>query len=66
MVDATRETRLARARARGWTEAEFDLREASQWPTEEKRRAADVVVNNDGSEAELREAVSKFWTRYVL
>jgi dephospho-CoA kinase len=66
MVDATRETRLARARARGWTEDEFDLREASQWSTEEKRRAADVVVNNDGSEAELREAVSKFWTHCVL
>jgi dephospho-CoA kinase len=66
MVDAARDTRLARALARGWTEAEFDQREASQWPVDEKRRHADVIINNDGSEAELRDAISAFWQRYVM
>jgi dephospho-CoA kinase len=66
MVDAPRETRLARARARGWTEAEFNQREASQWSVDKKRRAADVTINNDGSEAELRLAVTAVWDRYIV
>jgi dephospho-CoA kinase len=66
MVDATRETRLARARARGWTEDEFDLREASQWSADEKRRHADVVINNEGSEQALRDAIMQFWRRYIV
>jgi dephospho-CoA kinase len=65
MVDAPRETRLARARSRGWTEAEFAQREAAQWPVDEKRRAADVVIQNDGTEKELRDAVRAFWEGYV-
>jgi dephospho-CoA kinase len=66
MVDASRESRLARARTRGWTEAEFNEREAAQWPVEEKRRAARVIIKNDGTEDELRHAVRDFWHRYVL
>jgi dephospho-CoA kinase len=64
-VDAPRETRLERARQRGWSEAEFNRREAAQWPVEQKRRAADAMLVNDGSEAELRESVEDFWKRYV-
>jgi dephospho-CoA kinase len=65
MVDASRETRLARARGRGWTEAQFDQREAAQWPIVKKRGAADAIIHNDGSEDELRESVREFWNRYV-
>jgi dephospho-CoA kinase len=65
MVDAPRDTRLARARSRGWTEAQFDQREAAQWPVEQKRRAADVIIKNEGTEDALREAVKDFWHRYV-
>jgi dephospho-CoA kinase len=61
MVDVPREIRLQRARQRGWTEAEFDRREAAQWPVEQKRREAHVVIPNDGSEDELRQAVREFW-----
>lgn len=65
MVDVTPEIRLARAKTRGWTDAEFARREAAQWPTDEKRRLADVVILNDGTEAELRDAVRDFWARNI-
>jgi dephospho-CoA kinase len=65
MVDASRPTRLARALKRGWTEAHFDEREAAQWPMVKKREAADVVINNDGSEEELRRSVNDFWNEFV-
>ncbi len=65
-VDAPRATRLERARKhRGWTEEQFSAREAAQWPVEEKRRRADVVIANDGSETELHHAVGEFWQKYV-
>jgi dephospho-CoA kinase len=64
-VDAPREARLARALSRGWTEPEFAAREAAQWPIEEKRREADVIISNDASEAELRQAVAGLWDRYT-
>jgi dephospho-CoA kinase len=64
-VDAPREIRRERARQRGWSEAEFVRREAAQWPVEDKRRAADVMLANEGSEAELRQAVEEFWKRHI-
>jgi dephospho-CoA kinase len=66
MVDVPRQTRLTRAHSRGWSEAEFARREAAQWPAEEKRRHANVVISNDGTEAELRAAVRDFWARNVV
>jgi len=64
-VDTPRDVRLERARQRGWSEADFAWREAAQWPVEEKRRHADAVISNAGTEAELRAAVDKFWKQYV-
>ena len=66
MVDSPRENRLARARRRGWTDEQFAAREAAQWPVEEKRRRADFVIANEGSEADLRRAVLAFWEKYVV
>lgn len=65
MIDAARDVRLQRAQQRGWTEADFARREAAQMPVEEKRRAADVVIANDGDENDLRLAVEEFWQQYV-
>jgi dephospho-CoA kinase len=65
MVDARRETRLNRARKRGWSEAHFNEREAAQWPIFEKRRVADVVIANDGTEDDLRRSVQDFWISHV-
>jgi dephospho-CoA kinase len=64
-VDVPREIRLARAGLRGWSEAEFDRREAAQWPAAEKRRAADVVLENVGTPDELADHVQQIWSQHV-
>ncbi len=60
-VEASRATRLARVlRSRPWDEAEFDRREASQWPLDRKRDACRFVIHNDdadGSSARVDEQV---------
>jgi dephospho-CoA kinase len=66
MVEVPREIRLERARRRGWSEAEFDRREAAQWTVEDKRREAHFAIANDGSEDELRQAVREFWRNHVI
>lgn len=66
MIDSPPELRLERAKSRGWTEAEFDRREASQWSTDEKRRLADIVIPNNGTEQELRSALTDFWARNIV
>jgi dephospho-CoA kinase len=65
MIDSPRELRLKRASARGWTETDFDDREAAQWPAEEKRRHADIVIPNYGTADELRGAISQFWAQNI-
>lgn len=65
MIDSSRDLRLSRAKTRGWTESEFNRREASQWPIDKKRREADVVVENNGTADGLRNAVASFWAQYV-
>ncbi|HEX2474781.1 MAG TPA: dephospho-CoA kinase [Lacipirellulaceae bacterium] len=65
MVDVPREIRLKRALSRGWTEEEFNRREAAQWPVADKRRESHFTIANDGSEADLRQAVQEFWHAHV-
>jgi dephospho-CoA kinase len=48
-VDVPFEERLRRVARRGWTEQQLKQREASQWPLDRKRAAADIVVDNSGS-----------------
>jgi dephospho-CoA kinase len=66
MIDSPRELRLKRAASRGWTAVEFDEREAAQWPAEEKRRHADVVIPNYGTLDDLRGAIDQFWAHYII
>jgi dephospho-CoA kinase len=66
MVDSPRETRLARALERGWSAEEFFRRESAQWSVDDKRREANVLIRNDGSLDDLREAVRDVWQRQVL
>ncbi|GAB4521872.1 MAG: dephospho-CoA kinase [Phycisphaerales bacterium] len=59
-VEAERAVRLRRViTKRGWDEAELDRREAAQLPLDEKRRRADYVVDNQGDDEALREAVRR-------
>jgi dephospho-CoA kinase len=60
-VDAPRETRLQRAKARGWTAANFAAREAAQMSPEEKRRLADTIIDNSGTLSHTRQQVERFW-----
>jgi dephospho-CoA kinase len=60
-VDAPRETRLARAKQRGWSESEFERREAAQVSLDEKRGHADVTIDNSGSIESTRRQLEQFW-----
>jgi dephospho-CoA kinase len=65
MIDTPRDLRLKRANARGWTEAEFERREAAQWPPDKKSTFADLTIPNSGGEAELRSAIHNFWRQEI-
>jgi dephospho-CoA kinase len=59
-VDAPRDERMRRAeRQRGWSRAAFEAREQAQWPCDQKRRRADVVINNDAGVESLRREVER-------
>jgi dephospho-CoA kinase len=64
-VDAPREVRLARARQRGWSDAEFDAREAAQETLDVKRRQADVIIDNSGSQEFTLAQTERFWHSLV-
>lgn len=60
-VDTPRQVRLARARQRGWTEADFAAREAAQEHVEAKRRRAGAILDNSSSLDQLYAQVDRFW-----
>jgi dephospho-CoA kinase len=66
MIDSPRDVRLIRAKTRGWTEAEFARREASQWPIDKKRQLADIVISNNGTPDDLRDAITDFWAQFIV
>lgn len=60
MVDVSREERLRRVQEnRGWSEAELDRREASQWPVEKKRKSATHVVENGADQEKLKRELKR-------
>ena len=60
-VDAPRDVRLARARQRGWSDSEFERREASQTPLDAKRAAASAVIDNSGDKQATLRQVLAYW-----
>jgi dephospho-CoA kinase len=59
-VDVSADRRAERARLqRGWSEEEWHRREASQWPVERKRSAADLVISNEGTVEEAARALQE-------
>lgn len=52
-VDAPPEVRRSRVLARGWTEQEWQRREAAQLPVEEKRRRSNIVLDNSDDQDTL-------------
>jgi dephospho-CoA kinase len=62
VVSTARENAIARVMAsRELTRAEVERRLDAQMPDAERRRLADVVIENDGTPAALRAEVEKAW-----
>lgn len=61
VVTATTGTRVARLVAKGMAEQDVRARMAAQMPLDEKAEYADVVLDNDGSEADLEGQVDRLW-----
>ena len=60
-VEAPRELRVWRARQRGWSQEDFDRREAAQESLNAKRDLADVVIDNSGTPEATAEQVDDLW-----
>ncbi|MHC4599115.1 MAG: dephospho-CoA kinase [Planctomycetota bacterium] len=65
-VSASEARREARARSRGWPEGERARREESQAGLVEKRKIADVEVDNDGPLDVTREQVKKIFFERIV
>jgi len=62
-VDVDQETQVQRLISRNrFSNAEAESRIAAQATREERRAAADVVLDNTGSVAQLREQIAALWT----
>ena len=62
VVWVPRELQISRVLARdGLSLAEIEARLAAQWPLEEKRKRADVVVDNSGSPEDLARRLEQLW-----
>jgi dephospho-CoA kinase len=64
-IDAPRALRLARARQRGWSEAEFQSRETAQESLDEKRRRAHVIIDNSSSPEHIYQQLCQVWPRML-
>jgi dephospho-CoA kinase len=66
VVSVSRETAIARvAASRGLTREEVERRLDAQMPDAERRRLADLVIENDGTPAALRARVEAAWRTVV-
>jgi len=61
VVSASRETQVARSLARGMGEADVRARIDAQLPLEQRARAADVLLDNEGTREELEAEVEVLW-----
>ncbi|EAQ80989.1 dephospho-CoA kinase [Blastopirellula marina] len=65
-IDSPLMDRLQRSRQRGWSDSEFNAREAAQEKLEEKRVLSDYIIRNGGDLAQLDEQVEHYWRERVL
>lgn len=61
-VDSSFEKRQRRASERGWKPGDLETREALQEPLVEKRRLANLYVNNDGTAKETETELARLWS----
>jgi dephospho-CoA kinase len=65
VVQADPEVRVQRLVDRGLSEEDARARIAAQATDEQRRAVADVVLDNDGTEADLAAQVERFWAERV-
>lgn len=65
-IDSPQADRLKRALRRGWSESEFNAREAAQETLAEKQVLADYIICNAGDLAQLDQQVEHYWQAHVL
>jgi dephospho-CoA kinase len=61
VVSVSPETQIARSVARGMVEEDVRARIAAQLPLEERARTADVLIDNEGSLADLEREIDVLW-----
>jgi len=61
VVSTSPETQIARSVARGMTQEDVRSRMAAQLPLEERARTADVLIDNEGTIADLEREVDVLW-----
>jgi dephospho-CoA kinase len=61
VVSVSLETQIARSVARGMVEEDVRARIAAQLPLDERARTADVLIDNEGSLADLEREVDVLW-----
>jgi dephospho-CoA kinase len=66
VVMASEETRIARLADRGMAETEARSRIAAQATDEQRRAVADVLLDNDGTLAQLRHEVDRVWRDFLV
>jgi len=59
-LDVPYAERLRRVQSRGWSEAELQRREASQWPLPRKRESSDLVLPQAGSLQEAARTLAEW------
>lgn len=64
-VDAPRSVRQQRALRRGWSAEQFAAREAAQMDIDQKRRAADFVLESTDDSQRMREQIDQLWQQIV-
>ena len=64
-IDSCREERLKRSTQRGWSQTEFERREASQVSIELKQSKADWIIRNEGSMDGLRQQAYNIWNQLL-
>ena len=65
-VEAPEELRIARLKERGMKEYDARRRMASQATSDERRKVADLVLDNSGTKEELLRHVERVWQEVLL
>jgi len=66
VIHASKETRLKRMTARGFSKEDILARQRAQVPFSEYRRRADYIILNNGTVEQLKLRLQRIWTEYIV